>query len=157
MKIVHVVTYVSENGSFGGPTAVAIAQLKALGAQGHEVELVAGWDGRGQIAVPGVKISLFKTFRVWPGFTGLISPALFFHLLKNVGRGSKLHIHLGRDLMTQITAIIAMIKSVEFFVQTHGMIMPKRQKIIKFLDYFSTRPILNRRHISTNASTLFLG
>jgi glycosyltransferase involved in cell wall biosynthesis len=142
LRVVHVVTYVSKYGSFGGPTAVAISQLSALAREGHHVELVAGWDGRGVIDIPGVKISLFKAIKLWPGFTGIISPHLFVYLFSTLKPGDKLHIHLGRDLITLTASAIGILKSIEYIVQTHGMVMPKKSRAVRFLDVVITQRVL---------------
>ena len=67
MKITQIVPYVSADGSFGGPISVAVEQAKALSQMGHEVEFLAGWDGKVNIAIPGVSVKLFPA-RFVPGF-----------------------------------------------------------------------------------------
>lgn len=142
MRIVHVVTYVSRDGSFGGPTAVALAQLSSLAKQGHEVELVSAWDGHEVLEVPGVKVNLFKARKLWPGFTGIIAPSLILYLIKSLDRETAFHIHLGRDLVTLGAATIGLLKSISYVVQTHGMVMPSTKKLTKILDQILTRRVL---------------
>ena len=43
MRVVQVVTLVSEGAAFGGPPSVAVTQLQEMAARGHDVELVALW------------------------------------------------------------------------------------------------------------------
>ncbi|MCQ9163664.1 glycosyltransferase [Arthrobacter sp. STN4] len=140
--IKHVVTYVSTDGSFGGPLAVAIAQVTELARQGQKVDLVAGWDGKQKLTIPGVTVRLFRAKRLWPGFTGLVSPALWWHLISSNRRTKFLHIHMGRDLMSLGSALIAMVFRRSYLVQTHGMVQVRRRTNIKALDFLVTSHIL---------------
>lgn len=143
MRIVHVVTYVSADGAFGGPIAVAISQLTELARQGHHVELLAGWDGKAVIEAAGVNVSLFKVRRVWPrGFSGLWAPGLARAARERARGGAVIHIHLARDLVT-LPAAWAVSRHVRPVVQTHGMVMPDGRPLARLLDRFLTRGVLS--------------
>jgi hypothetical protein len=60
MRILHVVTLVSADGAYGGPVAVAVAQTQALAELGHDVTLLAGWDGRAKLSAPKVDVQLLR-------------------------------------------------------------------------------------------------
>lgn len=144
MRIVHVVTYVSEDGAFGGPIAVAVAQLEELARRGHEVELLAGWDGKATLAVVGVKVSLFKVKRVRKaGFSGLVAPGLARAARARARDGAIIHVHLARDLVT-LPAALAVLTYTKPALQTHGMVMPDARMAAKLLDRFFTSRVLRR-------------
>lgn len=143
MRIVHVVTYVSEDGAFGGPIAVAVAQLTELARQGHDVELIAGWDGKAILNVTDVQITLFRAHAVMPlGFSGLWAPGLMKAVRSRAKAGAVIHIHLARDLITLGAAITTTSLSA-LVLQTHGMVMPDNRIAAKILDKIATRPVLS--------------
>ncbi|MEV8131331.1 glycosyltransferase [Pseudarthrobacter oxydans] len=142
MKIVHVVTYVSEDGAFGGPIAVAIAQLEELSRQGHEVELLAGWDGKAKLSPAGVNVRLFKVRRLRRGgFSGLFAPGLARAARAHAKAGAAIHVHLARDLVT-MPAALAVASYVKPVIQTHGMVMPDQRLLARMLDHIFTKAIL---------------
>ncbi|MFF2030017.1 glycosyltransferase [Arthrobacter sp. NPDC058192] len=144
VRIVHIVTYVSADGAFGGPIAVAISQLTELARQGHDVELMAGWDGEAVVQAEGVKVTLFKVLRVWPhGFSGLWAPGLARAAHARARSGAVVHIHLARDLIT-LPAARAVSRHVRPVVQTHGMVMPDGRLLARLLDRLLTREVLSR-------------
>ena len=77
MRIAQVVTLVSPDGAYGGPVRVAVNQLAALKASGHDVTLFS--THRGYEAPPaeidGVRLVSYKARTVIPkvGFAGLAS------------------------------------------------------------------------------------
>lgn len=145
MKIVHVVTYVSKDGAFGGPIAVALMQLEELARRGHEVELMAGWDGEASLTADGVKVSLFRARRLSrKGFSGMIAPGLLRALRARAREGAIVHIHLGRDLTTLGSAIALYGCKSRTILQTHGMVMPDRRLPVRLLDGLITRKVLAR-------------
>ncbi|MCU1552986.1 MAG: putative glycosyl transferase, partial [Arthrobacter sp.] len=140
----HVVTYVSVDGAFGGPIAVAIAQLTELARQGHDVELLAGWDGKAVIDAQGVKVTLFNVRRIWPrGFSGLWAPGLARAASMRARSGAAIHIHLARDLIT-LSAARAVSRNARPVLQTHGMVMPDNRLKARLLDRFFTGRVLSR-------------
>lgn len=144
MRIAHVVTYVSTDGAFGGPVAVAIAQTAELARRGHDVHFFAGWDGEARLQIPGVTVRLFRTRRILPGkFSGLISPALLRHL-RAAGQFDAVHVHLSRDLVTVPTARLALRLGFKVITQTHGMVMPDRRLKSRVFDRAWTKSLLRR-------------
>src|SRR6478735_802081 len=100
MRIAHVVTYVSADGAFGGPVAVAIAQAEELARRGNDVHFLAGWDGVATLQIPGVDVRLFATKHRAPGLSGLSAPGLRRFLGRHRDSFDVVHVHLGRDLVT---------------------------------------------------------
>ena len=142
MKIAHVVTYISYDGAFGGPVAVAATQAQQLAAEGHDVEIIAGWDGVAKFEVPGVKISLHRVSRIAPGFSGLIAPGLMRHL--RVNSYDCVHIHLARDLITTPAARMLSRSGQPYVVQAHGMIKPDRRIRARVFDRLAVRDVIAR-------------
>ena len=143
MKIAQVVTYVSADGAFGGPVAVAIAQAVELARQGHDVELVAGWDGVAQVDAPGVKIILFRTRRLLPtGFSGMRAPGMLKYVRRHATEFDVVHIHLARDLITLPIASSLSRRSANYVVQPHGMIKPDSRIRARVVDAVAVRRVL---------------
>jgi glycosyltransferase involved in cell wall biosynthesis len=146
MRILHLVTLVSPDGAFGGPTRVALNQAAELRRRGHEVEVAAGWQGDGSPpqSVSGVPLHVFPATQLFPplGFSGMISPKLIWWLLKNVARYDVLHIHAGRDLISMTSLAIARSKRRPYVTQSHGMIQPDQRLIVRLQDIIATRRLL---------------
>lgn len=143
LRIIHVATYISRDGAFGGPIAVAAAQLEELARRGHEVELIAGWDGLATVELRGVKVSLFKANQLLPvGFSGLWAPGLLAYLRGRITANTTVHIHAGRDLISLACAQMLKLRNATYVLQTHGMIMPDRRYVSRILDFAITRRIL---------------
>lgn len=136
MRIAHVLTYVSADGAYGGPLAVAAAHCTELAARGHEVTLLAGWDGEAAYDLPGVQVRLFRVHRVAPGgFAGLASPGLLAALLRSARDFDVVHVHLARDLVVLPAALAALrAPGPRVFVQTHGMVQPDFRLLARVVD-----------------------
>ncbi len=143
MRIVQTVTLVSEDGAFGGPLAVAMEQCRELARRGHDVTLLAAWDGRSKLTIPGVRVVLSRGKRLpRVGFSGVFAPALSRWLSTNKDRIDLIHVHAGRHAVDLDLARTARRLRIPYFIQTHGMIMPKRSPLVTLLDHVITRPIL---------------
>lgn len=146
MKIVQVLTYLSEDGAYGGPAAVAREQCQALAAEGHEVHLVSGWDGNTSFEAPGVHVHLHRVWRLpVGGFAGYLSPGVW----RQVGRLAKsadvIHFHLARDLV-QLPATLGLPKGARVVIQAHGMILPDARLSARAMDGLFTRRVYRRAH-----------
>jgi glycosyltransferase involved in cell wall biosynthesis len=144
MRIVHVVTYVSTDGAFGGPVAVMRAQTAALAAEGHEVEVFAGWDGTAQLTIPGVRVRLFPARQAvrGAGFSGIASRPLVRALAAELDRFDAVHIHFGRHLLDLQAALAVRRRRHPFVVQPHGMVQPSNAPKAILIDALATRRIL---------------
>lgn len=145
MKILHVATFLSEDGAYGGPISVAIEQMRELARLGHEVHFVAGWDGRGRLSIPGVHVHLFRARGVKGlRFSGLVAPRLLAHIAARGRSFDVAHIHLGRDLVTGPTARALLILGVPLVTQTHGMVRADSRVLARVFDLFLTRTALRK-------------
>lgn len=143
MKIAQVVTYLSDNGAFGGPVSVATAQAVELASRGHDVELLAGWDGVARIDAPGVQVRLFRTRTLLrTGFSGLIAPGLMSHIRTNCMSYDAVHLHLARDLITLPAALYLARHHTNYVVQPHGMVMPDGRIRTRVVDRLAMRRVL---------------
>ena len=147
MRIAHVVTYVSADGAFGGPVAVAAGQAEELARRGHSVDFLAGWDGEATLAIPGVNVRLFPVKKIAPGLSGLVSPALLSFLSSSAGGYDAVHIHVGRDFVTLPATMTVLAKRRRVFMQTHGMVMPDSRLRARLLDAVLTRRALSRADV----------
>ncbi|GAB2631823.1 glycosyltransferase [Streptomyces capparidis] len=147
MKVVHVVTLVSDDGAYGGPVSVACGQLAELGARGHEVRLLSLWRGRGAPpdSVDGVPLLARRARTLVPGqgFLGLLHPRLLVDLWRSAGRADVLHVHAGRDLVSLAALAAAVLRRRRFVTQTHGMVQPRSGPVARAFDAVYA-PLLRR-------------
>ncbi len=147
MRIFHTVALVSEDGSFGGPTTVAVNLLSELGKRDHSVMLIALWKGQRSPprCVGGVEARLFtaQTFVPWFGALGLFNLRLARFIFSAAKSADIFHIHAGRDLVTLFTLLTCALRRVPYVVQTHGMIMPSNRMSVRIFD-LALRPLLRR-------------
>jgi glycosyltransferase involved in cell wall biosynthesis len=142
MKIAHVVTLLSPDGSFGGPTRVAANLAKAMQNLGEEVVIYAG--SRGYEVIPrelnSVPLKAFPVRQVVPGigFSGLLSLDMELTLKRELKQFDVVHIHMARDLLTLPAALLALQDDIPTFIQCHGMIDRSDRILAKILDLFAT-------------------
>ncbi len=144
MRVAHVVTQLSVDGAFGGPARVAREQVEELAARGHDVTVLAGWDGIAQPTFAnGVKVQLYRARTVIPraGFAGLVAPRLTAYVARHGREFDIVHVHLARDLITMPTALLASRKT-RLVVQPHGMIKPDNRTKSRIMDALATRRVL---------------
>ena len=143
MRIVQCVTLASTDGAFGGPLAVAIEQSRELARLGHDVTLLAAWDGEIELRVPGVRVVLARGTRVpGTGFSGVHAASLVRWLRQNRTTIDVVHVHFGRHLLDLCVAETARRLGITYVLQTHGMVMPDHRLPIRVLDALRTRRLL---------------
>lgn len=137
--ILHVVAFAG--GAFGGPTTVAVGQLRELSRRGHRVRLAA----LGTAAPAGVPASLFRprTFVPGQGILGACNVRLLRYLWRTVPTAEVVHIHAGRDLVSLAALVICRLRHTPYVAQTHGMIMPRSSPVARLFDIV-LRPLLER-------------
>lgn len=144
MRILQVLTLVSANGAYGGPVAVAVGQTQALAELGHDVTLLAGWDGNAELDVPKVDVQLFKARQAVPGtgFAGLCSPGVWREVKRRAAEADVVHVHLGRDMVSLPAAFVADSSGQPLVVQTHGMVRNDLRFKARVVDALLTRRVL---------------
>lgn len=140
----------SDDGAFGGPVAVALAQSEELARRGHEVHLYAAWDGIARVTAPGVTMHLFRVGRPRLGLAAVLSIRLVLMLRRRRSLFDAVHLHFGRDL-TSLTAWLAVAHAKKVVLQPHGMVMPDRRIRAAVVD-----GVVVRRALRAAASVLAL-
>jgi glycosyltransferase involved in cell wall biosynthesis len=147
MKILQVVTYISDDGAFGGPARVAQGQCEALAALGHDVILVAAAPikRRQDSQVAGYRQILLpaRTLSKRLGFAGMFARGLN-KALASYQAADVAHVHLARDLVTLPAARFLTKNKIPTFLQTHGMIDESKRALAKPIDFFMTKPLIKR-------------
>ncbi|SNT40791.1 glycosyltransferase [Rhodococcoides kyotonense] len=133
MRILHIVTLISDDGAYGGPARVASNQADALRERGHDVTVIGGGES-------------FRAFQVIPfaGFAGLAAPGMLWWLLRRARGFDVVHVHVARDLVTLPAFAVCRVLGVRVVAQTHGMIDPSSKLLSRPLDLLLTRPLLRR-------------
>jgi glycosyltransferase involved in cell wall biosynthesis len=151
MNVLQVLTLVTPDGAYGGPARVAFNQASEIRAQGHSVTITGGCRGypRPPDTLYGTSVRLFRARRVVPfaGAAGIAAPSAIYWIFKNRRNIDVVHVHLGRDLVSMPTALLALLLKKRLIVQTHGMIIKSKHLIAPALDRFVTRPILRRADV----------
>jgi glycosyltransferase involved in cell wall biosynthesis len=147
MRILHAVTLVSDDGSFGGPVSVATAQLAALRERGHDVCLAALWAGPGAPptsvdSVP-LRAASARTFVPRTGFLGKFNFRYGRILWNSIGHAEVVHVHTGRDLASLAALSTAWVRRKPVVVQTHGMVDVRTGSTARLFDV-ALRPLIRR-------------
>ncbi|MDP9694956.1 UNVERIFIED_ORG: glycosyltransferase involved in cell wall biosynthesis [Arthrobacter globiformis] len=146
LKIAHVVTLISPDGSYGGPVRVAVNQAKELLKLGHEVVIYGTYSGfkTAPTHIEGVPAKLYRARNLVPGrgFAGTFSGALLRRFAVDVRAYDLVHVHMARDLVTMPAAVIAKMTGTPYVLQTHGMIDGSSKPMAVPLDAALTRPLL---------------
>ncbi|GGW44143.1 glycosyl transferase family 1 [Streptomyces lucensis JCM 4490] len=147
MRLLHVVTLVSDDGAYGGPTSVAVAQLEELAARRHDVTLTALWRGvsRAPDRLGPIRLRSRPARALLPsrGFTGVLHPLLLRDLWGAVGDADVVHVHAGRDLVSLAALAVAAARRVPYVAQTHGMVEPRTALPVRLFDLLYL-PLLRR-------------
>lgn len=145
MRILHVVTLISEDGAYGGPARVALNQAEALTRLGHDVTVAAaGTDHSPASSRVDVRLFRPRTVIARTGFAGLAAPGMLRWLATNARTFDVCHVHLARDLVTLPAAVLCRSRGVPSVAQTHGMIDASDNMLARPLDAVATRTALRR-------------
>ena len=153
MKVLHVVTLVTPDGAFGGPTRVAVNLCSALRDLGHDAVIAAGVHGFDEppTSLGGVPAHLFAARRVVPAFghAPTYARTMGSWIEEHAPKFDIVHIHLARDLVTLPVAAKLRKMGIPFVVQTHGMVAPHGNPLARLIDRLWTIRLLHA------ASTVF--
>lgn len=152
MRILHVVTLVSPDGRYGGPVEVAEQLARASVRRGDAVTIAAGATGHRSLLAGRAKGVGYRLFRVAGGsarvrFSHLIAPGLWGWLWRHLRTADVIHLHLSRDLIMAVSALIVLARvrrpgGPTVVVQTHGMVLPSTRPLARIMDAAATRRIL---------------
>jgi len=146
VRIIHVVTLLSPDGRFGGPSRVALDLARMQQELGHSVLVLSGSLGYedSPSTIEDVPVALFRaralTTRL--GFAGLIAPGMTKRLLREARTADIVHIHLARDLITAFAARLLQVAGHSYVIQTHGMIDASARRLTPLVDALFIRPVV---------------
>ena len=152
MKILHIVTYIDKNRSYGGPLTVALNLAEEQVLQGHEVTLLGLSDGTlpsNHMFEGEIKLILFNC--KGPGkrrrFSNLWSLKGLVWLWNNASKFDVAHFHFSRDIWQSLACTVVLSRKAAILLQSHGMLtnLVARQKYYQNLyDLLFTKPIIRR-------------
>ncbi len=147
LSILHVLTLNGRNGEYGGPVRVAQELCAELNSRGHNTHIFSGArEGSEPTPKPGLAESWILVKSISRRFA--VSSLWSWHLIKPLNKLIKsadvVHIHFARDLISYISAFLAILKKKAFVTQTHGMIISDGRVSTRIIDFFFTKPLINR-------------
>ena len=146
-KVLHLLTLNGRNGEYGGPVRVARELCLELEKRQYATHIFSGARaGSEPIQMAGLDESyvLVKPINKKLPVSSLWSWHLIKPLSKLIKSSDLVHIHFARDLIPSLAALLAIIYRKPFVTQTHGMIISDGRLSTRVLDFFLTRPLINR-------------
>ena len=149
-SIVHIGSQLSPDLDFGGPVRVAVNLAREQRARGQRV-IIAGAATSGSTGPQefmGLPAHIFRGWQL-PGSrraTLRVSFGLWAFTARVRSAVEVIHIHMGRDLISIVAALIATTGSARVVLQTHGMVEPPRLRIVAVLDRLATRRVFAKAH-----------
>jgi glycosyltransferase involved in cell wall biosynthesis len=146
LRVLHILTLNTKSGEYGGPIKVARESCLALNQLGFTTEIISGTRSNSH---PEVIPTLCESFiDVYPvsqkyPISSLWSMRLCLRLIRKIRKFDVVHIHLARDLIPILAALICRILRIKYVVQTHGMVVSDGRLITSIIDKLFIAPILN--------------
>jgi glycosyltransferase involved in cell wall biosynthesis len=146
-KVLHVLTLNGRNGEYGGPVRVARELCLELEKREYATHIFSGaLAGSEPIRMAGLVESFILVKPISKKLP--VSSLWNWHLIKPLSKLIKssnlVHIHFARDLIPFSAALLSIIYRKPFVTQTHGMIISDGRISTRLLDFFLTRPLINR-------------
>lgn len=150
----HVVTLVSPDGRFGGPTQVALDLSAEQRRRGRDAQVFGGAAGYDDLPdhIGEVPVHLSRARSLMPrlGFASTVAPRLIRSVTADLVGNEVFHVHLARDLVTLPVALELRRRRLPYVIQTHGMLDASDRHLARVVDLLMTR-----RAVSS-ASTAFV-
>lgn len=120
----------------GGVWAVARMQSAALARRGATVELVGGWLGAVPARRPGSIENVFPVRRPFRGarLRGLIGIGLIKHVWNRGRQVDVVQLHLCRDFITTLSALMLRHSGTPVIAQAHGMLAVPGSRGLRLFD-----------------------
>ena len=145
MKIAHVVTWLDDNLTFGGPARVALNQAEGLAALGNTVTIFAAGPRTQYLKLTsGVDLRVHKGTRLGKSFSSVISPGLLLDVITRRKMHEIWHLHLCRDLISMLVGRLLGLLGSDYFVQTHGMLVKTKSPKVLTYDFLLTRSVVSK-------------
>ena len=146
-KVLHVLTLNGRNGEYGGPVRVARELCLELEKREYATHIFSGaLAGSEPIQMAGLVESFILVKPISEKLP--VSSLWNWHLIKPLSKLIKssdlVHIHFARDLIPFSATLLSIIYRKPFVTQTHGMIISDGRISTRILDFFLTRPLINR-------------
>ena len=146
-KVLHVLTLNGRNGEYGGPVRVARELCLELEKREYVTHIFSGaLAGSEPIQMAGLVESFILVKPISEKLP--VSSLWNWHLIKPLSKLIKssdlVHIHFARDLIPFSATLLSIIYRKPFVTQTHGMIISDGRISTRILDFFLTRPLINR-------------
>lgn len=148
----HIVTLVSPDGRFGGPTKVALDIAAEQRRRGIDSSVFAGADGFETLPTEwhDVPLQLARSRRLVPGmgFATTVAPGLRRKVLRELTGSEIFHVHLARDLVTLPIALALRRRSLPYVIHTHGMIDASTKRSAHLVDSLMTERVVSAARIA---------
>ncbi len=147
LNVLHILTLNGRNGEYGGPVRVAREICSELNKRGNTASIFSGaLKGAEPIPMLGTiqTYVLVKPIVKKLGISSLWSWSLCRSLDTLIRNSDVIHIHFARDLISILSATIAILRKKPYVAQTHGMLIHDGRMSTRFLDLIFTRPLLNK-------------
>lgn len=147
LSVLHVLTLNGRNGEYGGPVRVARELCAKLNSRGHVTHIFSGAvKGSEPIAKPGLSESFILVKPISKKFdvSSLWNWKLIGSLNKLIKNADIVHIHFAREIVPFSAVFLAILKRKPFVTQTHGMIVSDGRISTRVIDFFLTKPLINR-------------
>ena len=146
-KVLHVLTLNGRNGEYGGPVRVARELCLELEKREYATHIFSGaLAGSEPIQMAGLVESFILVKPISEKLP--VSSLWNWHLIKPLSKLIKssdlVHIHFARDLIPFSATLLSIIYRKPFVTQTHGMIISDGRISTRILDFFLTRPLINK-------------
>jgi glycosyltransferase involved in cell wall biosynthesis len=150
LKVLHVVTDLSEDQGYGGPASNCIGHSHHLaGTVASQLTLFSTFVGSAmnihQEAYEHENILIVKAHRFASSNHKFVLQFSFESILKlfiEVRRHDIVHVHYAREVIPALAAIFSRILRKKLFLQTHGMIEKPNSALKRLWDFIFTKPSL---------------
>jgi glycosyltransferase involved in cell wall biosynthesis len=141
-----VVTLASRSGRYGGPYDTAREQVETLRQENIDALLVAGYEAGDGPELDHEYGRMVQVQSLFPRarFSALFSTRMLSQLVSEIRKGDVIHISFAREAIPIAAAITAILLRKRLILQTHGMIVKKKQLAIRVFDLIFVLPALLR-------------
>ncbi len=148
LKVLQVVTLITEKNKYGGPASVAL-DIHNRPPLNTQIETYSTREGKSRSPSLDIQgLQLFSAFRLLPisKFSVLVSFGMLRSFVKHSEKWDLVHIHLSRDLITLPVAIICSLRKIPFIIHSHGMLETRHKILASMMDKLFLKRIVQKAH-----------